>query len=243
MPLVKGRSKRKTSGQLPEAVLAAQKLFSINCNFSVQSGNFFTFTGALRRSNNKRAVALNRMFHMFNRMTIWTKNFQIFKRIVFCISVFMMNTKYFFFFIITTSIALFNHSPNFHVFSNMINIFVPFFKFIILRTFLATKFSFFCFRRRCKKFGIALLTFYFNSAFVFHRFIITNSRAIFCALCPRNYMFKQVTTNSAICGNFCSFKQAFTFLRTKFCSANSVWFYINKFTALKAWYILSVEGH
>lgn len=178
---------------------------------------------------------------MFYRMTIWTQNYQIIHFIIFMISVFMMNTQYFYIFIKTAFFTFINHIPSFHKSSQSGSIFCCFrFRFKMnAYTFSRTIFSFF--RRGIFKFFTTIFTYKCFSTIPKFKFcfVITCSRAIFSFISSTRYMRKFFITNKTISSYLNCAKFIFAFSRTVFCCFNSVFGNIKFFITSQTFYNFS----
>lgn len=144
---------------------------------------------------------------MFNGMTVWTKNLKIFNGIIFRISVFMVNSKNFFYGIKSAAITAFNEPSPFHHFSYCGKFrFKTFFGRFIHASFGAVL-PFF--RWGVQEFFGTMIAFKFFCSFRYLRFMITFPRAIFCFVgssCNYKETFPAHFTISGVscCISFCA---------------------------------------
>lgn len=170
---------------------------------------------------------MTNMFPMNDRMAKWTQNHQVIELIIIFISVFMMNPKYFFIFIITTYFTFYNQISRNQFLSN--------------RCIFGNKNRFFCFiyafsrtifsftRRRIKKNFSTMVTFIFKCAFQVLCFMITFSRAIFCFIGSTRNVFKIFSTYKTFSLNLNCTLFIFTFTGTIFRRFNSIIWNIKTF--------------
>lgn len=171
---------------------------------------------------------MTNMFIMNNRMTHWTKNHQIFLCIIFSIMINMMNTQYFFNFVISTFFTFFNHPLFNHFFSNSGIFWMPTRSFRFSCAFNGTKFP--NFTRRVKKNFTTIKTSKFFCSFINLRSVITQSRTIFCFITSRRNMFKRLITNLTISFNkFSASEFVFTESGTIFKCLQSIFRHITFF--------------
>lgn len=169
---------------------------------------------------------MRNMLSMDKRMTIWTNYKQIFSFIVFPIFIFVMNSKNFFYFIISANFTFLNNISFFPKFSKICSITITFSRSLIKSSaFWSAKFISFTWRTH--KFYMASSTFIFLTSSTFLRSVIAQSRTIFCFITSRRNMIKFLTTNTTNCFNlFCASEFIFTFSRTIFGRIKSVYRYV-----------------
>lgn len=172
------------------------------------------------------------MFHMLNGMTIRTKNYEISKLIIFSISVFMMNAKYFLVFIVSAIFAFINFSSNKERFPNSRKCWIPFGFVAFINASHAAINSFMRFGP--KKIFPAMFASVSRFAFCFHCFIIALAGAILCFIASGRNMFKIISTNETFCSNKNSSLQSEATPRAKLRGISTIFWYVKFFSAMSA---------
>ena len=137
------------------------------------------------------------MFGVFNRMTVWTKNFQVLHAVIRPIAVFVMNAKNLCVLIKTASLARIQQTSPFHIFSDSAEITFPIFNCRFVDTSTRTIFSFFRWSR--KKSCFAMKAGVLKSSFIFHCCVIAIWATVFCFVCPACNVLKNRIANFTSC--------------------------------------------
>jgi hypothetical protein len=141
--------------------------------------------------------AVSYVFSVFKRMANWAQNFQIVKRIIMAVSVFVMNTKNFGVFAIAAPFAFIKQLSFPHGFSDRRKCWFPNFFGSLINACARTVFSWM--RRGIKKLNFAMLASVFGGPFLRQRFVIALFRAILSFVCSARDMRKLVAANYARC--------------------------------------------
>ncbi len=152
---------------------------------------------------------------------------KIFHQIIFSISIFVMNSKYFGKLFIFTNVAFFKHVSSDHLFSNCRKFWHEKFFLTFIHAFFGTIFS--VRRFAIHKFLFTMKAFIFSKTSSNLRSMITKPGAIFCFIASRRNMFKIVSTNQTICFYKHAIRFIFTVFRTIFKSINSVFRHVQSF--------------
>lgn len=149
-------------------------------------------------------------------MTIWTKNFKVRHIVVIAISILVVYSKYAWFNIISTPIAMINQFTTNHCFSYCSKRRFKYFFRGFTNTRLGAIFTIFTWR--VHKFFVAMITVKFlgSSPFQSLTFIITFTRTIFGFIYSARNMLKFVFTYCAMSFNFDSLIKSFAFITAKF---------------------------
>jgi hypothetical protein len=175
---------------------------------------------------------MTNMLSVFNRMTVWAKNFQVLHAVVRPIAVFMMNAKNICICIKTASLTRIQQASSFHVLANSAEIALPIFNCGLVNASSGAVFSFFRWGR--KKFCFAVQTSVLNSAFGFHRRVVTGWAAILSFVGSAGNMLEDRFANFASCFLKRSDRQCHTASATKQSAFFSVFRYKKLFVAMLA---------
>lgn len=170
--------------------------------------------------------AINKMFPVFKRMAIWAQDFQVIKSIILSISIFVMNTKYLFMFIISASFTSCYPSSSYKSSANIFRFFGNF-KYISLGKIVANMATKLCLIVSLiyVKFLSALLAYNRYRARIISCFSSTGARAIFFNHILIAFVCKFFSAFSASpCSLFVvlsKISKCITFMRAKFCDFTS----------------------
>ena len=172
------------------------------------------------------------MFHVFKRMAIRAKNFQIAHIIIFWISVFVMNTQNFWLSIVSTYFAFIDQPSSKHIFADRLKCGKPNIFFWFVYTCYAAINSWF--RWICQKNFTTMFAITGNRTIKSLSFIITFATAIFCFIRSRRYVRKFIAANFTNCCNLNSCCQPFARSGAILETIKPVLWYIDKSFAMPA---------
>jgi len=150
---------------------------------------------------------------MFNRMTVWAQHFKIGQIVISSVAVFVMHTKNFRMFGVSTPHALSQHAPHEHVLANGRKIGPPFAFARFIDASSRTVFSF-C-RRRVHKSCAAVRAAMLYGAFFVHCFVIALGAAVFSLVGAARNVLKNSATFRAIRGYLLPGVECHTLAATK----------------------------
>lgn len=175
---------------------------------------------------------MRNMHIVLQRMAIWTQYLQIAQFIVFSVSIFVMNTKYFFNLVVPTSLTRDNKPSFYHVFSYTLKCWRPFFFFRLVNALNATKYSWLGWAG--KKSYSAVQTVDCHRSLGALSFVVTISATVLRSVGSRRYMGKFFATNIAICNDLNASRKGLAGSRAVPKGFESVLRYIDKLLAVTA---------
>lgn len=177
------------------------------------------------------------VLHMLKRVAVRAENLKIAHIIIFCISIFMVNAKYFFLRIITAPFALIYHASCKHIFSNRLKHRKPYFLFWLINASYAAILP--CLRWACEKLFPAMVTIARNGPFRLLRFCVACFATVLSFVGSRRNVRELIPTYSTVCSNLNASCQSLAGSRTILEAIESVLWYINNVSAVPARHMLS----